>query len=573
MSPDQRTHAPEFAAPPRAGVRKSLGRQWPLHCLSRGAASSSVRSCLLLLVLCCVVPATLGAALLILQAYRDGLGSQRDRAVAVSRAVLTEVDERLRGATAALQALATSPALEQGDLAAFHAQAMRAMPFQHGNTLVLSDLDGQQLVNALVPFGQPLPRHGNVSLQRRAIESGLPAVSDLFVGGVTRRPLVAVEVPVRVGDKTPYTLAMGFLPERLGTILANLQPGAEWVIAIFDRTGTVLARTHNAERFIGSQGAPALVDLMRREDQGLLEVDTLEGTPVLAAFVRSRVTGWTVAVGVPQQLLLSRLQRWIATLVVASMAVLALAVVMAAAIGRHISASIDALTGPAEALGGGEPVSVGRLPLREADTVGLALSRASALLQARTLERDQATRDTEVARVEARRMEHAASHDPLTDLTNRLHFEQLLTQRLQRCKETGGHLSIFYIDLDDFKPVNDTHGHAMGDKLLRSFAARLLSGVRSTDTVARLGGDEFAVLLEGLARHEALHIAAALRERLSMPYAIDDVQLHVTACIGVAGHPEDGVSADALLCAADAAMYQAKAGGKARFAVSGQGDL
>ena len=146
-------------------------------------------------------------------------------------------------------------------------------------------------------------------------------------------------------------------------------------------------------------------------------------------------------------------------------------------------------------------------------------------------------------------------------------------QRLQRGKETGGHLSIFYIDLDDFKPVNDTHGHAMGDKLLRSFAARLLSGVRSTDTVARLGGDEFAVLLEGLARHEALHIAAALRERLSMPYAIDDVQLHVTACIGVAGHPEDGVSADALLCAADAAMYQAKAGGKARFAVSGQGDL
>ena len=149
----------------------------------------------------------------------------------------------------------------------------------------------------------------------------------------------------------------------------------------------------------------------------------------------------------------------------------------------------------------------------------------------------------------------------------------MLADRLEARRRTGGQLTVFFIDVDDFKPVNDTHGHLMGDKLLRSFAHRLLSGVRATDHSARLGGDEFAVLLEGLSPRDARPIAQALGERLSRPYAIDHVELHVSACIGVAGFPDDGHSAEALLQAADAAMYRAKAAGKGRYSMSGFGSL
>lgn len=132
----------------------------------------------------------------------------------------------------------------------------------------------------------------------------------------------------------------------------------------------------------------------------------------------------------------------------------------------------------------------------------------------------------------------------------------------------GAQLVVLFVDIDDFKPVNDLHGHAVGDELLRDFAARLRAGVRADDVVARLGGDEFAVLIEGHSARVAQAHAAALVERLSQPYAIDSLTLSVSACIGIAGYPEDGTTAKALLAAADAAMYRAKGTGKRRISTS-----
>ncbi|MFZ5541934.1 MAG: cache domain-containing protein [Pseudomonadota bacterium] len=326
---------------------RSAGRE--LSCL--GVGQASVRSCLLMLLVACVLPATLVAAVLIVDAYHEGRANAFERGTVSSRAIMGEVDDMLVAATAGLQALATSPSLAAGDLAGFHAQALRALPAQAGNNIVLSDLAGQQLLNTLVPFGAPLPRHGNPALQRAVVATGQPAVSDLFTGGVTRRPLVAMEVPVLVDGRVSYTLATGVFPERFAAALSRSRQRPEWVVVLFDRTGTVVSRTHLPERYVGQKGAPALVAAMAQAEQGVVETPTLEGTPVLAAFSRSSKTGWTVAVGIPEQTLLARVQRWVAWLAASTVGVLLLGLVLASFIARRVAGAFAALVPSAEALG------------------------------------------------------------------------------------------------------------------------------------------------------------------------------------------------------------------------------
>lgn len=188
------------------------------------------------------------------------------------------------------------------------------------------------------------------------------------------------------------------------------------------------------------------------------------------------------------------------------------------------------------------------------------------LLQIRTRERDRALR----AKADLTR---ELQHDALTQLASRAVFLRRLDAALHRHAECGGAMTIFFIDVDDFKAVNDRHGHAVGDALLSAFATRLAGEVRAGDLAARLSGDEFAVLLDGLSAAQAESVAQALVQCLSRPYSLGDQGLQLSASIGVAAYPEDGRTAAELLRAADAAMYQAKAGGKRDFRRSGWSEL
>jgi diguanylate cyclase (GGDEF)-like protein/PAS domain S-box-containing protein len=157
-------------------------------------------------------------------------------------------------------------------------------------------------------------------------------------------------------------------------------------------------------------------------------------------------------------------------------------------------------------------------------------------------------------RATADRLAYRALHDPLTGLPNRT----LLTDRLEQAvravaRERGG-VAVLYLDLDDFKEVNDTHGHRAGDQVLIEVARRLRAAVRPADTVARLGGDEYAVVAEGLPAPDALALAERVREALRP--AIGD--LVVVASVGTAHSSTVGLDADALLHEADADMYRAK---------------
>lgn len=161
------------------------------------------------------------------------------------------------------------------------------------------------------------------------------------------------------------------------------------------------------------------------------------------------------------------------------------------------------------------------------------------------------------------RVQHLAHHDLLTDLPNRTLFTDRLQQALAKAKRDKTRLALMYLDFDNFKPVNDTFGHAVGDLLLKDAARRMRHCVRESDTVARIGGDEFVVLLPSVeSEQDALAVAEKLRQALDQPFELAGHAMHISASIGVAVYPEHGDDEDDLSKNADAAMYLAKQHGR-----------
>jgi diguanylate cyclase (GGDEF)-like protein/PAS domain S-box-containing protein len=164
------------------------------------------------------------------------------------------------------------------------------------------------------------------------------------------------------------------------------------------------------------------------------------------------------------------------------------------------------------------------------------------------------------------RLAYLAQFDALTGLPNRALLSDRFTQMIVLARRRGAPLGVLFIDLDDFKLVNDTQGHAAGDELLKETARRLLGSVRQGDTVARISGDEFAVILGDLTRaDDAALVAQKIIDKLGEAFAIYNQQVFVTASIGIATFPGDGDNAESLLSAADAAMYRAKQAGRNAF--------
>jgi diguanylate cyclase (GGDEF)-like protein/PAS domain S-box-containing protein len=163
---------------------------------------------------------------------------------------------------------------------------------------------------------------------------------------------------------------------------------------------------------------------------------------------------------------------------------------------------------------------------------------------------------------------HMAFHDSLTGLPNRELFERTLTESLGVARDAGSLLAVLFVDLDGFKEVNDTIGHAEGDRLLREVAALLLGLVREGEFVARIGGDEFLVLLPKIATtEEATNASDRILDGLQVEWAVGGERFRLTASIGVAVYPHDGTDGSDLLRSADRAMYQAKSQGRGRYAL------
>ncbi len=175
--------------------------------------------------------------------------------------------------------------------------------------------------------------------------------------------------------------------------------------------------------------------------------------------------------------------------------------------------------------------------------------------------------DITVARNAEEKIAYMANFDTLTGLANRAVFLTLASQECEVASRDRSRRALLYLDLDGFKGVNDSLGHAIGDKLLQEVAGRLKEGVPKTAVLARLGGDEFAVLYRVTRRNEAEALAEGLIERLSAPYHIDEFAAEIGLSVGIAFSPDDSAQPDALLVKADLALYRAKADGKGRYRV------
>ncbi len=168
-------------------------------------------------------------------------------------------------------------------------------------------------------------------------------------------------------------------------------------------------------------------------------------------------------------------------------------------------------------------------------------------------------RDVGEAQALARRMSHVAQHDFLTELPNRMLLNDRLTQALGMARRHRKLLTVLFVDLDHFKSVNDSLGHAIGDAVLQSVAKRVQETLRDTDTVSRQGGDEFIILLPEIdTPNDAVRVAKKLLAALEAPQMVGDKAVPITASIGISIYPDHGEEAESLVHSADLAMYEAK---------------
>ena len=175
-------------------------------------------------------------------------------------------------------------------------------------------------------------------------------------------------------------------------------------------------------------------------------------------------------------------------------------------------------------------------------------------------------RDQKMSRQNVARVTHLARHDALTGLLNRAAFAEHFDQAIHLARRHKNHVGLMFIDLDNFKQVNDSLGHKAGDRLLKNLSRKLTSCVRSTDLVCRHGGDEFAVLLSEIKQSgDAGRVAAKMQTAAARPFHVLDHPTSLTLSIGISVYPEDGNSMESLMHRADAAMYHAKLGGGERY--------
>jgi diguanylate cyclase (GGDEF)-like protein len=206
-------------------------------------------------------------------------------------------------------------------------------------------------------------------------------------------------------------------------------------------------------------------------------------------------------------------------------------------------------TGPLAIEGSVSPLrAAGRLPPSDPATACTDPSAGAVLV----------LRDTTEARRASSEVLHRATHDALTGLVNRAEFERRLRQLLATAHAGHAHHCALFIDLDQFKIVNDSCGHAAGDRLLQQVARMLQTSVRSLDTVARMGGDEFAILAESDDVEGALALARVLIDAVDQPARFGDAEIQVGAAVGVAMSPDNGQIGEDLLRAADLALLSAK---------------
>lgn len=282
--------------------------------------------------------------------------------------------------------------------------------------------------------------------------------------------------------------------------------------------------------------------------------------PVVAAFIgrktqtKSDESGVFLGLAQPLEAVLEQADRLgVVTLQIVTGLSL-ICILLAALVARAVTRPINAISAAVRELSNQDHFA--KLPLHRSDEIG-ELARGIHQMQG------QINRQMTELQQHQQELEHLSQHDMLTGLPNRRMFQDRLEHALARARRGGESVALLFIDLDNFKEINDSLGHDAGDAVLKVVATRLATVTREVDTVARLGGDEFIVLLDKPAHQEHIAgIAQKLLDRLREDIPFHEHTLRVGASIGISQYPVDGDTATAILATADRAMYAAKAAGR-----------
>lgn len=341
-----------------------------------------IQSYLTALVLSCLLPVCVSTVYLVHQSYLSREALLEQNLLSMANVLSTALDRDLATHRASLEALATSPALASGDMAAFYAQTRSVLGNFPGSDIIMADATGQQIVNSYRPFGSSLPKRSNMETVSKIFETARPTISNVFKGAVTGRHLVGVDVPVFRDGRVHYDLVMTIPANHLADIFNLRELPPEWLITILDNDNAIVTRSRSPELFTGKRiDSPSLLQKMAVAHQGVTEGINAEWTLSTMAFKRSDTTGWTVLVSVPEVVMSQELRRWVWWVSAGLGVLIAFGLVLALVIARIIARSMQSLIAPALALGRGETVSVNPCEVVETNKVAKALLRADSLLR------------------------------------------------------------------------------------------------------------------------------------------------------------------------------------------------
>lgn len=514
------------------------------------------------------------------------------RRIMLSREEISRNLQVLAGHPAALAALQKGGATPENQLATLFEQLLLAHPGYFQIRLIAADEGGLEKVrvdrtanHVLRITGDDLQEKGHFPYVSGALQlpKGVTYLSRIVINH-ERGAHIGLDQP-SVIMATPVTNAQG---QPLGVVVINIDLNSvfaalsadlpkDYQLFLANGSGDYLIHPDSRLTFGFDKGRRVLVqdefpqtrDLVEsKESKALMEVrdGRYANAPVVAAFV-----GRMVQVPGEENRLILGLAQPLSTVleqanllggVVLQLVIglclvcVALAVVVAKAVTRPINSMSTAVQEFAYAQ------KIATLPDTRQDEIGI-LARSFNHMQ------DQIKRQLEELHGSRQELEHIARHDELTGLPNRRHFQERLEQTLARAKRTGERFALLFIDVDNFKRINDQWGHEGGDAVLKAVAMRLSATTRKADIVARMGGDEFLVMLENPAHSEDVaHIAEKLLESIRAPIVYKGQELPVGFSIGISQYPADGHTATELMASSDRAMYEAKAAGRNRFRFS-----